>query len=168
MEYTSIQENQKPINSDVFSVLGRLPSGLLVLTTRKGELETGMLVSWVMQAGFKPPSITVAILQQRFVGEWLSQGCRFALNLLEDGQISLLRQFSRGVAPQRDPFSALNIERTSSGIAILKEALGFIECSPVRYMDSGDHRIFLATVGGGRLAAERQPMVHVRRSGVHY
>ncbi len=168
MKDGNTRENEKAINPDIFSVLGRLPSGLLVLTTRRGELETGMLVSWVMQAGFKPPAVTIAILQNRYVGEWLSEGCPFALSLLEHGQNSLLRQFSKGFAPQKEPFSALNVERTSNGIPILKEALGFIECVPVRYMDSSDHRVFLATVSGGRLMAERQPMVHVRRSGMHY
>ncbi|MBI3469346.1 MAG: flavin reductase family protein, partial [Planctomycetes bacterium] len=32
-------------------ILGRLPSGVFILTARDGTDETGMLASWVMQAG---------------------------------------------------------------------------------------------------------------------
>jgi hypothetical protein len=38
----------------------------------------------------------------------------------------------------------------------------------VNHLDSGDHRIFLAEVTGGRLLREDRPLVHVRKSGMHY
>ena len=34
--------------------LGRLPSGLYVLTAGRGAAATGMLASWVQQVGFEP------------------------------------------------------------------------------------------------------------------
>jgi flavin reductase (DIM6/NTAB) family NADH-FMN oxidoreductase RutF len=152
----------------IFQILGKLPSGMLILSTRRAELETGMLVSWVMQAGFEPPTITVALLRHRYVGQWLSEKCPFVLNLLEEGQTSLLRHFSKGFSPEQRPFANLEVERTASGIPTLIAALGYIECEPTHHMDSGDHRIFLAKVTGGRLMASRQPMIHIRNTGTHY
>jgi 3-hydroxy-9,10-secoandrosta-1,3,5(10)-triene-9,17-dione monooxygenase reductase component len=127
-----------------------------------------MLTSWVMQAGFTPPAITVAIRHERYVGHWLSKGCPFVLNLLERGHTRLLRHFARGYAPEDQPFAALDLERTDKGVAVLREALGYLECEPHRHMDSGDHRIFLANVTGGNLKGLRAPMVHIRRSGMRY
>ncbi len=63
-------------------VLGRLPSGIFILTIGSGDRATGMLASWVMQAGFEPPMVTVAIKQGRYVGEWLAEGQPFVLNLV--------------------------------------------------------------------------------------
>lgn len=150
------------------TVLGKLPSGMFVLTTRNGVQETAMLSSWVMQAGFKPPAITVAIRQKRYVAEWLSKGCPFVLNLLEQGQTGLLRHFSRGFPPDEKPFETLNPYRTEKGIPVLRDTLGYLECEPRLHVDSGDHRIFLAVVTAGNLATASQPMVHIRRSGMHY
>jgi flavin reductase (DIM6/NTAB) family NADH-FMN oxidoreductase RutF len=33
---------------------------------------------------------------------------------------------------------------------------------------AGDHDLFVGQVIGGRLLAQGQPMVHVRKSGAHY
>src|SRR5262249_36753718 len=149
-------------------VLGRLPSGVFILTTRAEHRETGMLISWVMQAGFQPPAVTVAIRKDRYVSQWLTDGCAFVLNLLEHGQSRLLRHFARGFPPDARPFVDLDIVRSSSGIALLREAMGHIECMPRCHVDSGDHRIFLADVTGGKLEFARNPMVHIRRSGMNY
>ena len=40
------------------AALGRVPSGLYILTARHGDAETGMLVSWVQQCSFAPPLVS--------------------------------------------------------------------------------------------------------------
>ena len=127
-----------------------------------------MLVSWVMQAGFLPPAITVAIRNDRYVGRWLTERCPFILNLLETGAPRLLRYFARGFAPSEKPFGGLDVERSASGIAVLRDAMGYLECVPRDFVDSRDHQIFLADVTGGKLVAKRAPMVHIRNSGMNY
>ena len=42
------------ISTEIAPVLGRIPSGIFILTIRHADQETGMLASWVMQAGFEP------------------------------------------------------------------------------------------------------------------
>jgi flavin reductase (DIM6/NTAB) family NADH-FMN oxidoreductase RutF len=149
-------------------VLGRLPSGIYVLTTRKEANETGMLASWVMQAGFDPPMITVAVRQDRYVAQWLSEGQSFVLNVLSHQQKEMLGHFGRGFEPGATAFEGLATERTLSGLPILVGTLGHLECAPVNHMDSADHRIFLAEVVGGQLQSEERPMVHIRKTGLHY
>ena len=62
--------------SNLAAVLGRIPSGIFIVTLRHNGQETGMLSSWVMQAGFEPPMVTVAVNRSRYIGEWLDAGTR--------------------------------------------------------------------------------------------
>lgn len=149
-------------------ILGRLPSGVFILTARNGAQETGMLSSWVMQAGFKPPMLTAAVQRERYLVEWLQTGEPFVLNQLAAGQKSLLRHFAKGFAPDEPAFENLQYERTDSGVPILAGVVGYLECVPKSHLDSGDHRVFLAEIINGRLAEDAEPMVHVRKSGLHY
>jgi flavin reductase (DIM6/NTAB) family NADH-FMN oxidoreductase RutF len=149
-------------------VLGRVPSGLFVLTARNGSEETGMLASWVMQAGFEPPMISLALRKDRYVTQWLTDGLPFVLNLLGKEHKSLMAHFGRGFKPGEPAFVGLSVERTQHELAVLLEALGHLECVPRSHVDTNDHRLFLAEVTGGRLQGDDHPAVHIRKSGAHY
>ena len=149
--------------------LGRIPSGIFILTVGTGPRATGMLASWVMQAGFEPPMVSVAVKLGRYVCDWLSEGQPFVLNLVREGQKNLLRHFSQGFDPGEPAFDGLEITHCARGVPILKDSLGHLECEAAGHIDSGDHRVFLAKVVRGRMnEAGPRPMVHVRRSGSHY
>jgi flavin reductase (DIM6/NTAB) family NADH-FMN oxidoreductase RutF len=150
-------------------VLGRVPSGIYVLTVGTGARATGMLASWVMQAGFEPPMISVAVKLGRYVCDWLSEEQPFVLNLVGERQKEYLRHFGQGFAPGEPAFEGLTIGHCARGVPILCDAVGHLECEPVRHVDSGDHRVFLANVVRGRLVQDDvHPMVHIRRSGAKY
>jgi flavin reductase (DIM6/NTAB) family NADH-FMN oxidoreductase RutF len=150
-------------------VLGHIPSGIFVLTVGTGTRSTGMLASWVMQAGFEPPTVSVAVKLGRYVCDWLSEGQPFVLNLVGAGQKMLLKHFSQGFEPGKPAFEGLEITHCARGVPIIKDALGHLECEPAGHIDSGDHRVFLAKVVRGRLSeTEHKPMVHIRKSGAHY
>ncbi len=150
-------------------VIGQIPSGIFILTIGTGARSTGMLASWVMQAGFEPPMVSVAVKQGRYVCDWLSEGQPFVLNVVRDGQKELLRHFGKGFDPGVAAFDGLDITHCARGVPILKESLGHLECEPAGHVDSGDHRIFLAKVVRGKTNDdEAKPMVHIRNSGARY
>ena len=154
--------------SQLAAVLGRVPSGLFILTTAYKGTETGMLSSWVMQAGFEPPTVSVALQKDRLVARWLSAGAAFVLNVLREDQKSLLSHFGRGFSEGENAFKGLDLNRTKSGLPLLPDSLGHLECHPQSHVDSGDHRVFLATILSGHMAADRQPYVHIRKNGLRY
>lgn len=154
--------------SDFSGVLGRIPSGIYILTVRHGEAETGMLASWVMQAGFEPPMVSVAVKQGRYVADWLAAGAAFALNVVAESDKQLLKHFGRGFEPGQPAFEGLTISRTERGTPILDAALGHLECVAAANVASGDHVIYLARIEAGRLARDDRPMVHIRKSGLNY
>jgi flavin reductase (DIM6/NTAB) family NADH-FMN oxidoreductase RutF len=148
--------------------LGRIPSGLFILTARRGKHETGMLASWVMQAGFEPPMVSVAVQQKRYVADWLSHGSPFVINILAEHDKSLLRHFGRGFELDEPAFNGLEFTRCARGVPVLSGSIGYLECLPTGRVDSGDHRVFVAEVVGGRLMAQEPPVVHIRKSGLRY
>ncbi len=156
------------MSKDLLSILGRVPSGIFILTAGTGERATGMLASWVMQAGFEPPMVTVAVKQGRYVGEWIERGEPFVLNVVGEGQKNLLKHFSHGFEPGAPAFEGLEIRPCARGVPVLAEAVGHLECEPVSHVDSVDHRIFLARVVRGGMEHDLPPMVHVRKSGANY
>ena len=154
--------------SDVALALGRVPSGLFVLTARDGHRETGMLVSWVQQCSFEPPLVSFALKRGRWVAAWLTAGAPLFVNVLDDTQTDMIVHFGRGFALGEPAFEGLEVERGSEGGPVLAEALACLECRVVTRCTAGDHELLIAEVVRGRMLNEGQPMVHVRKSGLHY
>jgi flavin reductase (DIM6/NTAB) family NADH-FMN oxidoreductase RutF len=159
-----VSEAQRPLAG----ALGRIPSGLFVLTMRHGDAETGMLVSWVQQCSFEPPQISLAIKRGREIVAWLTEGASFTLNILDSSQTDMIVHFGRGFGLNDRPFEGLDVDRPDGGAAVLSEALAYLGCELVSHCPVGDHDLYIARVAGGRVMGEGQPMVHVRKSGFHY
>jgi len=150
------------------AALGRIPSGLFVLTLQRGEAETGMLASWVQQCSFSPPAISVAIKPARDIARLLTSGSDFTLNILDDTQTDMIVHFGRGFAFDQPAFEGLSVTRGESNGPILQEALAFLTCRVIGRHGAGDHDLFVAEVVDGRILTEGHPMVHTRKSGAHY
>ena len=150
------------------AALGRIASGLFVLTVRRGSAETGMLASWIQQCSFDPPQISVAVRRGRDLADWLTPDSSFTINILDSSQTDMIVHFGRGFALNEPAFTGLEIARSEAGNPLLAEALAYLDCSVVGKYPAGDHDLFIGKVIAGRLLGEGQPMVHVRKSGLHY
>lgn len=155
-------------HKDLGAALGRIPSGLFILTARRGAVETGLLASWVQQCGFDPPQVSLAIRSDREIAAWLTVGAPFTLNILDDTQTDMISHFGRGFALDQPAFEGLEVERPADGGPVLCEALAYLHCEVTGRCPAGDHDLFIGRVLSGRLLNEGHPMVHVRRSGFHY
>jgi flavin reductase (DIM6/NTAB) family NADH-FMN oxidoreductase RutF len=150
------------------AALGRIPSGLFIMTARQGDTETGMLASWVQQCSFVPPLICLALSRKRPVSDWLNEGTVFALNILDDSQTDMISHFGLGFNLDEPAFTYLEITRSPEGLTILAESLAYLECRVVSRYPSGDHDLVIGHVISGKVQNEGHPMVHVRKSGLHY
>ena len=150
--------------------LGRVLGSLCVLTTRKGDLSGAMVASWVSQASFSPPGITVAVAKDRAVEALLHKGDRFALNVLAEGrETALMKQFLQPFEPGADRFAGLELETSPAEQPLLPEALAWLDGEVKQRMECGDHWLLYAQVNhGGLFDAEGSTAVHQRRSGANY
>jgi flavin reductase (DIM6/NTAB) family NADH-FMN oxidoreductase RutF len=149
------------------AALALVPSGCSILTCAADGESTGMLASWVQQAAFEPPMVTVAVKRGRPIVELIERRGRFTLNLLGEHPFKLLKHFARGFAPEEPAFADLETEVTDYGVE-LAEAAGVLACRVVSRAEAGDHHVYVAEVVSGRVLSTSKPYVHVRKSGFAY
>ncbi|MGK0184952.1 MAG: flavin reductase (DIM6/NTAB) family NADH-FMN oxidoreductase RutF [Verrucomicrobiales bacterium] len=155
----------------VSPALGKIASGLFIATsTDAAGNRIGMLCSFVEQAGFEPPMLTIAIAPDRRLAQALVAGGKLGINVL--GQTNggaLMKPFvSSG---DGDPFVDLELKENAHGIPQLTNALAFLTCELKNQMPAGDHTIYLCEVIDGEMPAnpeKDQPMTRVRNNGFGY
>ncbi len=149
--------------------LGRVVGSLCVVTTKQGELQGGMLASWVSQATFNPPGLTVAVAKDRAIESLLHSGNTFVLNILAEGEhLGMMKHFLKPFSPGEDRFADVETEATENGNPILKDALAYVECSVESRMECGDHWLIYGVAKEGNLLGDGITAVHHRKSGSHY
>ncbi|PWL22369.1 diflavin flavoprotein [Synechococcus sp. CB0205] len=161
----------KSLDGDLDKALGRLSGGLYVVTARQDERASAMVASWVSQASFDPPGITVAVAKDRAIEALLQVGDRFVLNILrEDNYQDLMRHFLKRFPPGADRFAGVNtLEGVANGGPVLGDALAFLGCRVSQRMEGPDHWIIYGEVEQGNVSdTEARTAVHHRKVGNHY
>lgn len=160
------------LRDQVAPVLGRTASGVFVVTASDGNgRQTGMLASWVQQAAFEPPMITVAVNRKRYLNEWLQKHPRLVVNIVGKSQSKFLKHFGRGFEPDEPAFEGLPTTAAPSGLPVLDDAIGWLEGDVVGQTDAGDHIVYVVNVtaaGSGPGLDNDPPMVHIRKNGFGY
>ena len=165
----------KSLDGDLDKALGRLSGGLYVVTARQSEGEASrsgaMVASWVSQASFNPPGISIAVAKDRAIESLMQVGDRFVLNILrEDNHQPLLRHFLRRFPPGADRFAGVAVlEGVAAGGPVLGDALAYLGCRVAQRLEGPDHWIIYAVVEQGNVAdTEAATAVHHRKVGNHY
>jgi len=162
-------DEPRPKITGLGQALGRIPSGLYILTVGHGEGSTGMLASWVQQAGFDPPMLTVAIRRDRHVADLVAEAGGFALSQLAVGSKALIRHFGRGFEPGAPAFEGVELRHDARGGPVLSGAMAYLDAEVAGVLDAGDHRVFAARIVGGDVhRPDHEPLLHVRANGFHY
>lgn len=162
-------------NREVLSkILGKTPSGLHILIAGDGKgRTTGMLASWVQQAAFDPPSVTVAVNKKRYLNDWLTQSPQVVLNLIAESQNEMLKQFGKGFEPDEPAFEGVDTGSAQNGLPTLTRAIGYLEGNVRNKMDAGDHFIYLVELTAAGSAnpeaiPSSAPWTHIRKTGFSY
>lgn len=160
------------LQARIAPVLGRVPSGVYILVAGDGNgRTTGLLASWIQQASFEPPQVTVAVNKSRYLIDWLKNGSPVTLNQVAKGENSLFRHFSKGFDPDADAFAGIETVPAANGLVTLPTAMASMEGNVCGQMDAGDHRILLVTITDAihhKEPASFEPFVHVRKNGFGY
>lgn len=148
--------------------MGRVIGSLCVITLQRGDSKAAILTSWVSQATFTPPGVTIAIPKDAAENTLDHSGDPFVINVLREGK-NLRRYFQKRTATDRNPFQEVETEVARNGSPILKEALSYLECTVQTRMDCGDHWLVYAIVNTGKvLEPTGVTAVLHRKSGSSY
>ena len=157
--------------SDTAAAVGRIVGSLCAVTAKKDDAQSAMLASWVSQASFNPPALTVAVAKERAVESFLLKGSVFNLNVLQGGnEKETMKSLLKPFKPGEDRFGDMEVKISeTNGCAIVTEALSYLECEVSERMECGDHWVVLATVRDGKLLQEDGlTAIHHRKTGTSY
>jgi 3-hydroxy-9,10-secoandrosta-1,3,5(10)-triene-9,17-dione monooxygenase reductase component len=153
----------------VARALARIPSGLFILSLGRGDVRTAMLVSFVQQVGFAPPTVCFALKKGRdHVLDLLRAERAFCIAVVPDGHKALLGQFAAGFAPGVDPFAGVVIKRSSHGVPFPADACAHLACELAGEADWTDHLLIGGRVIDGDVHGDAKPWLHVRKNGLGY
>ena len=149
----------------VGKALGRVASGLFVVTAKCEDKEDAVLASWVNQCSFDPPAVTIALGVMRAARLLVEGSGAFIVNVLPKDDMTLLKHFSR---PPEDIFKGVKTRKGLEGIRILSDAVSYLECEVVQAIQSGDHVLYVGEIVGGKTLKGGDPCIHVRDNGFNY
>lgn len=155
-------KNKKQIGK----ALGRVPSGLFIVTTKFLDKEDAVLASWVNQCSFDPPEVTVSLGQMRNARLLIESSQAFIVNILGKESKNLMKHFFK--SHDGSIFDGLKTRKGIEEIRILSDAVSYLECRLVDVVVSGDHVVYFGEVVGGKILKGGEPSIHVRDSGFNY
>lgn len=155
-------KNKKQIGK----ALGRIPSGLFIVTAKFEDKEDAVLASWVNQSSFDPPEVNIALGQLRDARLLVEASQAFIINILGKESNELMKHFFK--SHEGSIFDGLKTRKGIEGIRILTDAVSYLECRLVDAVVSGDHVVYFGEVVGGKMLKGGEPRIHVRDNGFNY
>lgn len=162
-------KSEKEQGQALGKALGRVASGVHIVTLEHDGVKHGVLITWIAQASFQPPMLTVAFNKERPILGFLARGKVLAVNVLSSGNTDVFKSFARQAKAGEDRFTGLAVGLSANGCPVFSGAVAYLDCCVKEMVDSGDHVVCLVEVIGGHLlASDGEPMVHIRKNGFQY
>ena len=139
-------------------VIGNFMSGVVVITTRWGDVEYGMTVSAISSLSLEPPRLLVCLNVNSATQEAVRGAGRFGVNVLAEHQGDVADRFARS-GP--DKFAGVAVRQGRAGVPLLADALATVECRVTDAVTAGTHRVFLAEVIHAE-AGQGSPLAYFR------
>jgi flavin reductase (DIM6/NTAB) family NADH-FMN oxidoreductase RutF len=154
--------------SPIARALGRVPTGLYLVTAATPGGPIGFVGSFVMQMGFAPPIVAVAVGKDRPHLAAIRAAGSFGVSVIDKASESLMGRFFRKYEPGQGPFDGLELARASRGTPVVPSALAWFECACTSEHATGDHVIVFGEVVDAQLCRSGDPSVHLRKNGLSY
>lgn len=148
--------------------LGRIPSGLYLVTTLDGTDPVGFVGSFVQQVGFQPPVVAVAVGKTRGPLAALRAEKAFGISILDAASGGVMGRFFRKLEPPATPFDGLRLVTAKTGCPLIGESLAWLDCVVVGEHELADHVVVFGEVVAGAQVREGDPSVHLRKNGLSY
>ncbi len=137
-------ELTKPHSANFRSVLGRLPTGVVIITGGDPEHPSGLVVGSFMSVSLEPPLVAVSVSKTSTSWPAIEAGGVFCANVLADGQEELARRFA---VSGGDKFAGIAWSPApTTGAPLLDEVAAWIDCRIFDRYEGGDHWLVLGDV----------------------
>jgi flavin reductase (DIM6/NTAB) family NADH-FMN oxidoreductase RutF len=148
--------------------LGRIPTGIYIVSTRDAGHPLGFVGSFLMQVGFVPPVLCVAVGKDRAHLARLRAAGHFGVSILDPQSGKMMNRFLKPCPAGESPFDGLAVSSASAGSPVLDDALAWLECKVTGEHSTGDHVVVFGEVVDAKLGREGDPSIHLRKNGLAY
>jgi flavin reductase (DIM6/NTAB) family NADH-FMN oxidoreductase RutF len=152
---------------NIGKALGKIVSGLYIVTSQKDNEKTGFTASFVIQTSFEPPIIIVAIKKGRKSFDFINESKVFTVNVMSKNEMKLIGKFANPNIKQEELFNDVDFKEINN-MPIISTAVSYLSCKVINTVDSGDHIIVIGEVFDGELLNDNEPAYHVRKNGFNY
>ena len=146
-------------------VMGRLATGVTIVTTRAGDDVHGTTMSAVCSVSLQPQLVLVCVDHESDIHALIRESGVFAINVLHEGQADLAIELSHKGTPEQQAAHRLeNLPHRNgeTGAPLLEDSLAHVECRVENTVEAGDHTIYVGAV----VAADMNP--RIERPLLHY
>ena len=123
-------------------------------------------ITWVSQASFEPPMISVCIKRNSASYEIVKKRGEFILHLLGDNQKKMAATFFKPTIFEDEKLNGKEFS-LANNLPLLKDIPAYIQCKVVEILENGDHPLFLAEVVDAKINNDSNPL-ELRKTGWTY
>ncbi|MFN8578346.1 MAG: flavin reductase family protein [Candidatus Sericytochromatia bacterium] len=152
----------------VGKALGKVASGLYVVTSKHGDNYAAFTASFLVQVSFDPPLVAVAMKKGRESYDIISGSKKFAVNIIGKDSMKLVGLFANPKTSGKEGLDTVEYEEKSLGLPVLKESISYLECKVHSETDAGDHTVVFGEIVNGEVLNEGEPAIHIRKNGFGY
>lgn len=133
------------INTDLWrEAMGGFLTGITVVTTCSGESIAGTAVNAFSSVSQDPPLLLVCLDRGSRSLEAIREAGVFAVNILSDAHMDVVRRFASKSAEDR--FRDVAYRSEATGAPILDDSVAWFDCEVFAMHDGGDHEIVVGRV----------------------
>lgn len=137
-------DESKPLDTRVLrEVCGLFVTGVTIVTSRAENEPVGVTINSFTSVSLEPPLILFCIHRMSRLWPAVEQVKSFAVNILAEDQVDVCRAFARKGSSH---FGGVRSCSGRTGVPILEDTLGYLECVVHRVVDGGDHLIVIGRV----------------------
>ncbi len=144
----------------ITGAMSHLTHGVYVLGTRRGREQTAMTASWVAQTSERPPTVAVAVRDDRYTHDVLLGSGTFSLSVLRDDQVDVATHFAETSGEYHDKLRGIPYDLAPSGAPVLLDCLAYLDCRVLDTVRAGDHTVFIGEVTAGGSYSRDYPLVY--------
>ena len=128
--------------TDPREMLSLIPHGLYLIGVQTESSRFIYTGSWLTQCSFEPCLIATAVRRTHEGHALIQKAGAFTVNFLAEGQLDLARV---GFANPGDRLAGLDCKPCpETGAPVVLDALGYIGCRLVNWIEGGDHDLAIA------------------------
>jgi len=146
--------------------LRMLSYGVYILSSENEGEYCVSTITWVSQASFEPPMISVCIKRNSASYEIVKKRGEFILHLLGDNQKELASTFFKPTIFENEKLNGQEFS-LENNLPLLKDIPAYIQCKVVEILENGDHPLFLAEVVDAKINNDSNPL-ELRKTGWTY